>query len=93
MKVLADRMIVKTWALAQDSFNDADIAWCRGLGVAYKIEPNFNQVYAQGRLVDEVIRSWSIRLETTDQKQETMLKLKYGSNLHRVLHRNINSKK
>lgn len=80
-------MGVKTWALAQDSFGEADIAWCRGLGVAYKLEPKFSQVYSQGRLVDEVIRSWSIRLETTDLKQETMLQLKYGSNLHRVLFR------
>lgn len=82
--------ITTVWALEQDKFDESDYAWSRGLGVEIKVEPLFGDVYSYGRLVDQVVRGLKIRLTTTCERQETMLKLKYGNRLNEVQrYRNI----
>lgn len=79
---MADQMgVTNLWALEQNHFDEDDYKWCRGLGVAVKVEPLFGDVYSYGRLVNQVVRGLRIRLTTTCEKQESMLKLKYGPRL------------
>lgn len=73
--------IETSWALRKDHFTEEDRLWCYGLGVKFTAEPIFNNVYSYGKLISQDIKSWSIRLQTVTEKQEVMLKLKYGSNL------------
>ena len=75
--------IINVWALEQDTFDENDESWCRGLGVDVKVTPLFGDVYMSGKLSHQVKRGLSIRLTTTCEKQETMLKLKYG---HKLIH-------
>jgi hypothetical protein len=77
-------MITTVWALEQDKFDDSDISWCRGLGVEIKVEPLYYNYYINGKLVSQVVDRFSIRLTTSCEKQESMLKLKYGVSLIEV---------
>ena len=76
--------MITVWALEQDKFDEGDAAWCRGLGVEFKVEPLYQRVYLQGKAVNDIMRGLSIRLTTTCKKQETMLQLKYGYKLIEV---------
>lgn len=73
--------VTTLWALEQDTFDESDAAWCRGLVVDFKVEPIFGDVYLSGKLSHQIQRGLRIRLTTTCEKQETMLKLKYGPRL------------
>lgn len=77
-------MITTVWALEQDRFDQGDILWCRGLGVEIKVEPLYYNCYINGQLVNQVVEGLRIRLTTTCDKQESMLKLKYGVKLIEV---------
>lgn len=81
--------ITTVWALEQNKFDESDISWCRGLGVEIKVEPLYSNVYSHTRLVRQVCNGLKIRLTTTCEKQESMLKLKYGNRLIEV-QRSIN---
>jgi len=74
-------MITTIWALEQNKFDESDISWCQGLGVEAKVEPLYYNSYINGKLVNQEVDGLSIRLTTTCEKQESMLKLKYGSRL------------
>lgn len=82
-------MEYKVWALAVSKLTDSDIVWLQGLKVETKVEPLTNKVYTQGQLVSRVVTGLKIDVITTCEKQETMLKLKYGDDL--VLKSVINS--
>jgi hypothetical protein len=82
--------VTTIWALEQDKFDDSDQSWCRGLGVEVKVEPLFYRSYINGKMVSQEVNGLRIRLTTTCEKQETMLKLKYGSRLVKV-HQIINT--
>ena len=77
------------WALEQNKFDEADVSWCRGLGVEIQVNPLYSNVYVHSQLVKQVCNGLRIRLTTTCERQETMLKLKYGSRLIEV-QRSIN---
>lgn len=79
----------KVWALAIGKIEDTDIIWLRGLGVDVKCEALTNRVYSSGQIVSRVITGHQIDVITTCEKQETMLKLKYGDDL--ILKSVINS--
>lgn len=72
------------WALQKDPFDDTDAIWCRGLGVNIYAEPLRKDVYLSGRISHSINIGWKIRLTTETQRQEDMLKLKYGDRLHLV---------
>ena len=72
------------WALEQDKFDDSDISWCRGLDVEIKVDPLYSHVYSHTKLVRQVCTGLRIRIKTTSEKQESMLKLKYGDRLIQV---------
>ena len=74
-------MITTVWALEQDKFDEADLAWCKGLGVTVKVEPLYSMTYSYGQYVGQVVHGLRIRLASLNKKQENMLKLKYGSRL------------
>ena len=69
------------WALEQDQFEESDAVWCRGLGVEWTVKPLFGNLYLGGKLSSSVQRGLLIRISTTCERQETMLKLKYGHRL------------
>jgi hypothetical protein len=73
--------VTTIWALEQDKFDESDLSWCRGLGVEIKVEPLCSHVYTHAQISQSVVIGLKIRLTTTCEKQETMLKLKYGSRL------------
>jgi hypothetical protein len=77
-------MITTVWALEQGKFDDSDISWCRGLGVEVRVEPLYYNSYINGKLVNQEVDGLKIRLTTTCERQETMLKLKYGVSLIEV---------
>lgn len=69
-----------TWALEHDEFNECDAKWCKGLGVELTIEKLYNHFHsATGS--HSSLSGLSIRIKTTNEKQESMLKLKYGHRL------------
>jgi hypothetical protein len=72
---------VKTWALAKSWLDDADILWIKGLDVDVKSEVLTDKVYLQGQVITEYVTGNKYELTTTCDKQETMLKLKYGDDL------------
>lgn len=76
--------VTVVWALEQDKFDESDLSWCRGLGVEIKVEHLYGNVYTAGSRVHQYIRGLKIRLTTTCEKQESMLKLKYGYRLIEV---------
>ena len=82
-------MEYKVWALAVSKLNDSDIVWLQGLKVETKVEALTNKVYTQGQMVHQVVTGFKIDVITTCEKQENMLKLKYGDDL--VLKAVINS--
>ena len=82
-------MEYKVWALTVSSLNESDIVWLQGLKVETKVEHLTNKVYTQGQMVSRVVTGLKIDVITTCEKQETMLKLKYGDDL--VLKSVINS--
>lgn len=73
--------ITTLWALEQDKFDEADLAWCKGLGVEVTVEPLYGDVYTGGNRTRQYVRGLRIRIKTTCEKQESMLQLKYGSRL------------
>lgn len=76
-------MGVSTWALAHNGFNESDYLWCKGLGVEIEVEILYNTVYSYGSET-KMVAGKSIRIKTTCEKQETMLKLKYADNLQLI---------
>ncbi len=72
---------MNTWALAIPKLEDHDIIWLKGLEVDIKVEALTNKVYTQGQMVSKVVTGYKIDVITTCEKQETMLKLKYGNDL------------
>ena len=74
-------MITTVWALEQDKFDEADLAWCKGLDVKVNVEPLYSMVYSYGQYVSQTVQGLRIRIVSTTEKQETMLKLKYGNRL------------
>lgn len=75
--------ITTVWALEHDGFNECDAKWCKGLGVEVKIDSLYNHFYtATGS--HSYVTGLSIRIKTTSEKQETMLKLKYSHRLIEV---------
>lgn len=75
--------MIIVWALEQDHFDDADIKWCKGLAVKYIVTPLVSTVYMQGQAATTQQLGLRIRLYTTTESQESMLKLKYG---HRLIY-------
>lgn len=71
----------RVWALAINQITNNDVIWLKGLGVDVKVEALTNQVYSFGNKVTEYVTGHKIDVITTCEKQETMLKLKYGDNL------------
>lgn len=71
----------RVWALCRNQITDNDARWLKGLGVEVKCEPLANQVYSAGFAVYEYVTGYKIDVITTCDKQETMLKLKYGDDL------------
>ena len=71
----------KVWALAIDEVTDNDVLWLRGLGVEVKCEALTNRVYSAGFAVSQYVTGYKIDVTTTCDKQEMMLKLKYGDDL------------
>ena len=69
------------WALTINQITNNDVVWLKGLGVDVKVETLTNKVYTQGQMVNEVVTGFKIDVITTCEKQETMLKLKYGDDL------------
>jgi hypothetical protein len=82
-------MNTTVWALEQNKFDESDYSWCKGLGVEIKVDPLYSNVYSHTQLVSQVCNGLRIRLTTTCEKQESMLKLKYGNRLIEV-QRSIN---
>lgn len=80
----------KVWALTIKQITRNDALWLKGLGVDVRCEPLTNQIYASGKVVTEYVTGYKIDVITTCDKQETMLKLKYGDDL--VLKSEIKSK-
>lgn len=80
----------KVWALCQNQITDNDALWLRGLGVEVKCEALTNRVYSSGFTVSQYVTGYKIDVITTCDRQETMLKLKYGDDL--VLISEIKSK-
>lgn len=73
-------IITTTWALEHDEFNECDAKWCKGLGVELKIEKLYNHFYSATGSRSS-LSGLSIRIKTISEKQECMLKLKYGHRL------------
>ena len=69
------------WGLEQDKFDEGDASWCKGLGVETEVDHLYGDVYLSGKHSHRVFRGLRIRLISTCEKQETMLKLKYGHRL------------
>jgi hypothetical protein len=72
---------MNTWALAIPKLEEHDIIWLKGLEVEVKVEALTNKVYTQGQMINKVVTGYKIDVVTTCEKQETMLKLKYGNDL------------
>lgn len=71
----------RVWALTINQITSSDALWLKGLGVDVRCEPLTNQIYASGKVVTEYVTGYKIDVITTCDKQETMLKLKYGDDL------------
>jgi hypothetical protein len=71
----------KVWALTIDEVTDNDVLWLQGLGVEVKCEALTNRVYSAGFAVSQYVTGYKIDVTTTCDKQENMLKLKYGDDL------------
>jgi hypothetical protein len=69
------------WALTINQVTDNDLLWLKGLGVDVQSEALINQVYSSGKVVSKYVTGYRIDVITTCDKQETMLKLKYGNDL------------
>lgn len=77
-------MATKQWALLQDTFGQADELWCLKQGVKVTAENLYNHVHTANGHLQSIPTGMSIRLETYNRKQETMLKLKYGNTMHLI---------
>lgn len=71
---------VKTWVLTQNKLSENDIIWLKGLEVNTVVEPLYNTIHTYSGQ-HRVLSGVHIELETTCEKQETMLYLKFGNNL------------
>jgi hypothetical protein len=71
----------KVWALTINQITSNDVLWLKGLGVDVKCEALTNQIYSAGVVVSKYVTGYKIDVITTCDKQETMLKLKYGDDL------------
>lgn len=71
----------KIWALCINDITHNDTLWLQGLGVEVKCEALTNRVYSAGFAVSEYVTGYKIDVITTCDRQETMLKLKYGDDL------------
>lgn len=71
----------KVWALCINNITHNDALWLQGLDVEVKCEPLANKVYSSGNKITEYVTGYKIDVITTCDRQETMLKLKYGHDL------------
>lgn len=71
----------KVWALTINQITSNDSLWLKGLGVDVKCEALTNQIYSSGNAVSQYVTGYKIDVITTCDKQENMLKLKYGDDL------------
>lgn len=72
----------KEWILYKDKFDNTDYTWITGLGCHVEVDrddPKEVQMY--GQTFHYLGRNPMIIVFTTCEKQESMLKLKYGDDL------------
>ena len=74
---------LKTWYVRDPQFTETDIVFLTGLDINVRINRpvhKFNNLRSFGSVV-QVEGTMTVELDTTTAKQETMLKLKYGTAL------------
>lgn len=80
-----DQVTITTkWALQQNTFTESDYLWCKGFGITAAVVPLYNTVHISGSVEKQMSAGVSIRLLTTCEKQENMLKLKYGEKAYPI---------
>ena len=74
---------VKTWHLYQEPFTEIDYIWITGLGCGLAIKNPEPEVvtFLSGTRSYFKAAPW-IEVETTCEKQQSMLQLKYGESLY-----------
>lgn len=76
------RVKKKRWMVRKKEFNESDIRLIQGLGCEFDLKVDEPQeIYADGKVYRYVGSPPQLSLTTTCEKQEIMLKLKYGDEL------------
>ena len=75
-------VVKKIWQLHTLPLTESDVAYVQGLGCNFQIsefEPQ--EITMNGKIYQMVAKSPMVTITTTCEKQECMLKLKYGDEL------------
>ena len=73
----------KRWILTARPLDESDVTWIKGLGCDFSMQAKEPLKVMYGNQVHTFsnLRSNQIQVITTTDKQETMLKLKYGNEI------------
>ena len=76
------RIKKKRWMVRRNEFNESDIRVVQGLGCEFDLKLDDPQeIYADGKVYRYQGSPPKLSITTTCEKQESMLKLKYGDEL------------
>lgn len=71
----------RTWLFLKESVNNSDLLWLKSLGISVRIDEPTKEIFAANGTRWEMKGKPSITLETTTDKQSSMLYLKYDNDI------------
>lgn len=80
-------VILKRWRIEKKSIDEADVEWLRGCCHALETKYEFQNLFEEGRPIQVFSGPGQVFVDTINNDQEAMLKLKYGGTGQLILMR------